>query len=219
MTSQSVPDERETDAALPWVPGVVLASSYGLGGALVTGAWDTGFVVFLIATLTIAGTFVFFPRFVVREGAARRMYVHALVVTFGPFVFVHLGLIKTAWATFQDRYAAIGPESGDLNEANEVTLVLPADELMVQATKFGTIRTSFGEDGVYFAPHFPISLVYKPLHFPLSIITACSDSPIAPGYTRIRLAGTRLEVGVRDPPRRILAWCRQHGKPEWLPTD
>src|SRR6185295_14218263 len=39
MTSQSVPDERETDAALPWVPGVVLASSYGLGGALVTGAW------------------------------------------------------------------------------------------------------------------------------------------------------------------------------------
>jgi hypothetical protein len=207
--------ERSEDrATLPWLAGYALSASYGVGGALVTGNWGTGLVVGWFAFAVVTLLFLLFPRFVDRRGASRRMLVHALVVALGPFVAVKLGLIKTAWLDLQDRYAATGRPSGDFRAAGDVVLVMPIDVIMVQVSKFGSIKTSFGSEGAVFAPRFPINLVYEPLQFPLPSISACSDSRMNSGYTRIQLVGTRIEVGVRDPKRKVLAWCREHGKPE-----
>lgn len=208
-------EERSKDrATLPWLAGYALSASYGIGGALATGNWGTGLVVGCFVFVVVTLMFLLFPRFVDRRGAARRMLVHALVVALGPFVAIKLGLLRTAWLDFEDRYAATGRISGDFRAAGDVVLVVPIDLITVRVSSFGSIKTLFGDEGAVFAPRFPINLVYKPLRFPLEIISACSDSRMNGGYTRIQLEGTRIEIGVRDPGRKVLAWCREHGKPE-----
>ncbi len=214
MTSQGVDpetDESTAHGALTWLAGLTLSVSYGLGAALLAADRDFGLAVASLVFLVISRWFLFVPSSLHRRGRPRRMFLHALVVAIGSFVAVKLGFGKAIWHEFEDRYAAteqVSREASPLRMTGDVLFVLPDDVL-----RFGSAEASFGQEGAILAPLFPIDLAYERLQFPLASISACGDVEMHPGYTRLRLAGDRVEIGVSDPEQKILAWCHEHGKP------
>jgi hypothetical protein len=191
-----------------------LAASYGLAGALVTGDWGKGMAVAGLVFGVLLVVFLGFPRHVRTE--PRPYLLHALLVAISPFVALKLGLARTAWVGLQERYAAAGEPAAEFTGGDEIVIVEQVDEFMIRPSAFKSIATAFGEGGAYLAPRWPIRMVYKPLRFPLASISACADSRLNTGFTAIRLAGIGTEVEVVDADRRVLEWCRRHGKPERL---
>jgi hypothetical protein len=199
----------------PGLAVYALAASYGLAGALVTGDWGKGMAVAALAFGILLVIFLGFPRQVRSE--SRPYLLHALLITVSPFVALKLGLARTAWVALEERYVAAGEPAAEFSGGGEVIIVEQVDEFMIRPSEFKGIATAFGEGGAYLAPRWPIRMVYKPLRFPLASISACADSQLDTGFTAIRLAGTGAQVEVLDADRRVLEWCRRHGKPESAP--
>ena len=208
MASQNVDpetDESASHAALTWLAGFALSASYGLGATLLTMDRDFGLGVSGFVFLVVSRLFLIVPRYVQRKGRARRMFLHALVIAIGSFVAVKLGFGKTAWLDLEDRYAATDRASGALRVTGNVLLIVPLDVLV-----FAGIEASFGRKGAILEPDFPANLMYEPLQFPLANISACGDVELHPGYTQMQLVGMRAAIGVPDPERKVLAWCREN---------
>ena len=190
-----------------WLAFLFLAACLGLSGFFISGDAAKGSL--LAAVVMVLFTLLFFlaPRLVDASKPLFYYYLIGVAVVIGPLLGFKYGAYWTPWYDLQDAYEATTPASEGLDAGHEVVLVHPTDEFMVKPYSFRRANTSFSDAGVHLELAWPMSLVYKPLWFPVQVISKCRPSDLDSMYTSLTVARSSSTIEVLDAGEQVLHWC------------
>ncbi len=188
---------------MPWLGGAVLALCYGLAVVMVTGDWGKGAGIFCLVALVFVLLMLLLGQRI--DAHPARFYVAGLILLISPFVSAR-GRDRTAWGELQARYAVTGPVAGQKLTSRPAVITRHLGEFMVRREPFIRVWTAFDHRGAYVAPHWPQSVLLRPLRIPAGELVTCRDSREHPGHTALLLRSA-VEIAVGDPGGEVLGWC------------